>query len=248
MLSRFVAILSLAAMLVACCGTDMRARTIEPQMMIDLNDATAALLSDDEGGGYYVSCSAVWLSSKRMVSAAHCVASAGANELDEFMAELTGKDWDPVGKPVQFITWRDALSLKDPERISVANAGIVVAYDAKTDLALIEAVDGGLDHETVSLSWNGVTQGDSVFVVGHTLGLSWSFSPGVVGAVRTMENVRGDKEKMIQVVSGANRGNSGGGLFNTSGQLVGICSFLANTTVLTFFVDTSVVRNFLETH
>lgn len=246
MLSRFIAILSLAAMLVACCGTDMRARTIEPQMMIDLNDATAALVEPNTDGSYGIVCSAVWLSSKRLATAGHCVADAGMDDLDRMIAELTGLEWDPMGKRMHFLTWRDTLGSVGDKPIMEANVGIVVAYDRDNDLALVEAADGTLDHGTASVAWTAPVQGELVHSVGMSLGLSWSYTPGIVGAVRTQENVRGKQEKVFQVVSGAHRGNSGGGLFDGNGRLVGICSYMATGSALIFYIHTDPLRAFIQ--
>lgn len=246
MMYRFFAAMLCLALLPHCCSSDLRVRTIEPQMMIDLNDATAALVEANTDGSFGIICSAVWLSSKRLATAAHCVSGAGMSELDKMIADLTGTEWNPVGHRTHFLTWRDTLGTVGDKPITEANVAVVVAYDRANDLALVEAVDGTLDHAAASLAWEAPTQGDVVHSVGMSLGLAWSYTPGVVGAVRTQENVRGKQQKVFQVVSGAHRGNSGGGLFDSNGRLVGICSYMATGSALIFYIHTDGVRAFLE--
>lgn len=81
--------------------------------------------------------------------------------------------------------------------------------------------------------------GDDVFVVGNPLGLAASLSSGVVsGLARNIPLADGTTtlERLIQFDAAVNLGNSGGPLLNSSGQVVGIVTALADPSAQGFFV------------
>jgi S1-C subfamily serine protease len=80
--------------------------------------------------------------------------------------------------------------------------------------------------------------GDSVFALGHPLGLVQSLSAGVVSATGRTITVAGGREleDLIQFDAAVNPGNSGGPLLNRDGQVVGIVTGLANPSKQSFFV------------
>lgn len=83
----------------------------------------------------------------------------------------------------------------------------------------------------------GVRVGDPVYAVGHPLGLTASFSSGVVSATgRTIEAQGLKLTDLIQFDAAVNPGNSGGPLLNSAGQVVGIVTALANPSKQPFFV------------
>lgn len=64
-------------------------------------------------------------------------------------------------------------------------------------------------------------QGQTVFAVGNPAGLSWSYTEGVISSVRTRQQA-GRTIQIYQTQTPINAGNSGGGLYAMTGQLVGI--------------------------
>ena len=98
---------------------------------------------------------------------------------------------------------------------------ILVGRDEKTDLALLKvkpakplvAVKFG-DSEALHI-------GDWVIAVGDPFGLGGSVSAGIVSARGRNINA-GPFDDFIQTDAAINRGNSGGPLFNTKGEVVGI--------------------------
>ncbi|HEU0240675.1 MAG TPA: trypsin-like peptidase domain-containing protein [Micromonosporaceae bacterium] len=120
------------------------------------------------------------------------------------------------------------------------NASIVKA-DANEDLALIQASGvSGLHAATFGNSDN-LQIGDTVIAIGNELGLSNSVSAGIVSALHRQVSVGGDNSgglgraaqtgttynDAIQTDASTNQGDSGGALFNVSGQVVGINSAIA---------------------
>jgi S1-C subfamily serine protease len=91
------------------------------------------------------------------------------------------------------------------------------------DLALVKAP---APTQIEPVVWKGVAKvlpSEEVFAVGNPLGLSWSFTKGFASAIR--QEKKGEHEVgMIQSDLNTTFGNSGGGLYNTKGELIGINS------------------------
>ena len=62
---------------------------------------------------------------------------------------------------------------------------------------------------------------EAVFAIGNPVGLGWSYGKGVVSAIRKQSHASGSL-RMIQTQTPLNPGNSGGGLYDEHGNLVGI--------------------------
>ena len=121
-----------------------------------------------------------------------------------------------------------------------ANATIVAA-DAAEDLALVQASGvSGLSAATFGNS-DALQIGDTVVAIGNELGLSNSVSAGIVSALHRKVTVSGGNsnpfsrsgsqsttyDDAIQTDASINEGDSGGALFNTAGQVIGIDSAIA---------------------
>ena len=68
---------------------------------------------------------------------------------------------------------------------------------------------------------------EDVFAIGNPLGLGWSYAKGVVSAFRKQDSP-GVSLKLIQTTVPLNPGNSGGGLYDKAGSLVGINTLTAD--------------------
>ena len=128
----------------------------------------------------------------------------------------------------------DASSLKisigdDEENLLDA---VVAAYDENKDVAVLYVP--GLDLKPVKLGDSDSLQvGDWVVAIGNAIGFTRTATAGIVSAMdRQIEsdNTTTDRfgrkqavtNTMIQTDAAINSGNSGGGLFNTAGELIGI--------------------------
>ena len=97
----------------------------------------------------------------------------------------------------------------------------VVGRDDKTDLALLK-VD--TDRELKAASWgdSGKTRiGDWVLAIGNPFGLGGTVTAGIVSA-RSRDINAGPYDDFIQTDASINRGNSGGPMFNTDGEVIGV--------------------------
>lgn len=180
-------------------------------MVADIVEATAALHNPETGS----LCAAVFVDEHLLFTAAHCV---------------RGLD---VGGVVQI----------KPHSSDLAEGKVVeVLPDSDLAAVLVETVGA---HGVAPLGSLPV-RGQHVLVVGHPLGMDFSFSSGDVAAVRKMQDVLEDEDispdtLVIQTTAPISPGNSGGGMFDESGRLLGIASFtMRRGSNLGFFV--AVVR------
>ena len=108
----------------------------------------------------------------------------------------------------------------------------VAAYDETKDIAVLHVP--GLPLEPVALGDSDALQvGDWVVTIGNAIGFTRTATAGIVSALnREIESDTTTTDRfgrrsaatntMIQTDAAINSGNSGGGLFNTAGELVGI--------------------------
>jgi serine protease Do len=97
----------------------------------------------------------------------------------------------------------------------------LIGKDERTDLALLK-VDGD-DFTYVSLSQSEPKVGQWVLAMGNPFGLGGSVSAGIISA-RHRDIGSGPYDNYLQVDAPVNRGNSGGPIFNTSGEAVGVAT------------------------
>jgi serine protease Do len=114
------------------------------------------------------------------------------------------------------VIWSDGTRLKAE----------IVGKDSKIDLAVLRVkTDKPLKHVTFGDS-DKIRPGDWVLAIGNPFGLGGSVTAGIVSARgRNIES--GPYDNYIQTDASINKGNSGGPLFNMSGEVIGI-----NTAIL----------------
>jgi Do/DeqQ family serine protease len=100
----------------------------------------------------------------------------------------------------------------------------LVGSDPPSDLAVLKIDATGLPTVTVGNSDN-VRVGDVVLALGNPLGIGQTVTSGIVSAKGRATGLSdGSFEDFIQTDASINRGNSGGALVNTNGELIGINS------------------------
>ena len=193
----------------------------EKQVRIEkIKQTTVALVEKFEDRQIPV-CAGVWVSNNMILTAAHCLDS-----------EI----------PIYTYATKDSFYANE---LKIA---IEFSKDTDHDLALLIADPQTLEkHPTAIVSNVDLMSGDEMDIVGHTMGLPWSYSHGFVSETR--ENITGPlgpSEKMIQISSPVWMGNSGGGAFDRVGNLAGICSWVISSGPdLSFFVHRDVIQKFL---
>lgn len=97
----------------------------------------------------------------------------------------------------------------------------IIGRDKKTDLALLK-IDAKKDLPFVSLGDSDAMRvGDWVIAIGNPFGLGGSVTQGIISARQRSIN-SGPFDDFLQTDASINRGNSGGPLFNTKGEVIGI--------------------------
>lgn len=98
----------------------------------------------------------------------------------------------------------------------------LVGTDSQTDLAVIKIDAANLTPATVSDS-DKISVGDLAVAIGNPLGeFGGTVTDGIISAKDRDITIDGQTMTLLQTSAAVNPGNSGGGLFNSSGNLVGI--------------------------
>ena len=123
----------------------------------------------------------------------------------------------------------------------------VIDTDIATDLALIKTTSEGIPLKLEPQC--NVKRREEIFTIGHPVGYEYSTTRGIVSAIRDIPNpfykATGIK-KYIQIDAPISRGNSGGPLFNSKNQIVGVNTWGDNQGQnLNFAVHCSELKNFL---
>jgi S1-C subfamily serine protease len=199
--------LLLIAVLCACTSTQApvfstRGHVEEASELVAKSVALVARV-DGELKAY---CSGVWVSPTTIATANHCMRE------------------DELGSVVDYVVRSDIYAPGEvQERPAPETRGaLLYARDELHDLALLRALVPP-PHATARVTAEVVRPGMFVQTMGQPLGLWWSYSSGDVAAVRHMPSALGFPMLMIQTTAPTSPGNSGGALFDSHGQIVGIC-------------------------
>ena len=135
---------------------------------------------------------------------------------NERQVTVVFKPSDPSGKP------------KDDEVVQAD----VIKLDAQRDLALLRPASIP-SRRPLEISTEDIDVGTDVVAIGHPTGETWTFTKGIVSAVRPDYEWSGGPNDskhiatVIQTQTPINPGNSGGPLLTEDGKIVGVISFRA---------------------
>lgn len=128
----------------------------------------------------------------------------------------------------------------------------VIGTDPTTDLALIKIETDNLPYLIYGNS-DDLKVGEWVLAVGNPFNLTSTVTAGIVSAKARNINILGEVsaiESFIQTDAVVNRGNSGGALVNTEGELVGINAAIASNTGsytgYSFAIPVNIVKKVIE--
>ncbi len=108
----------------------------------------------------------------------------------------------------------------------------VIGYDTDEDIAIIKVEAENLTAAQCGDS-SKLSVGEELIIVGNPLGeLGGTVTNGIVSATERELEVNGVKMNLIQTNAAVNPGNSGGGMFNMKGQLVGIVNAKSSGTAI----------------
>ena len=119
----------------------------------------------------------------------------------------------------------------------------------ETDLAIISCEALTMkDYEPSRLAPAVVAQGERVFAIGNPMNLPWSYTEGVISGIRQHEE-NGKDVTIYQTQTPINQGNSGGGLYDMTGLLIGINTWTKDKSVtegLNFAISTRSILELLD--
>jgi len=125
----------------------------------------------------------------------------------------------------------------------------LIGSDSRTDLAVLKIEATGLTPATLGDS-DMLTVGEDVIAIGNPLGeLRGTATSGIVSALSREVTVGSMDMSLIQTDAAISPGNSGGGLFNASGSLIGIVNAKAsgsNSEGLGFAIPVSDVKTIIS--
>lgn len=108
----------------------------------------------------------------------------------------------------------------------------IIGSDSRSDLAVIKIEAYGLDYATFADS-SQLLLGQDVIAIGNPLGLGLSCSNGIISALEKEIYINKVYMNVMQTNAAVNAGNSGGGLFDINGNLVGIVNAKSNSSFTT---------------
>lgn len=98
----------------------------------------------------------------------------------------------------------------------------LIGTDTDTDIAVLKIDAEGLVAAEIGTS-SGLSVGEEVVIIGNPLGtLGGTVTNGIISALDREITVGNETMNLLQTNAAVNPGNSGGGMFNLAGELVGI--------------------------
>jgi S1-C subfamily serine protease len=216
-------------LMVGCGGLKTPVRSADA-LHTHIGNSTVALVRTVRGE-VKPFCTGVWISDTEILTANHCIAHDDEEE-------------DAVGDKVHYTIISETLEIG--EEPAAIHLGYVKAQDLLHDLALIKAVVAP-SHDSADLASEMPALGEHVYVVGHPKGLYWTYVEAAISAYRVhMPWADGPNGPFVQVNGTVWYGNSGGGVFDSNGNLVGIASRLVRVPEMSLFIHIDSVKKFIK--
>ncbi len=125
----------------------------------------------------------------------------------------------------------------------------IVGSDPKTDIALLKIDLRGLTDVRLANS-DQVKVGDYVIAIGNAFGIGQTVTTGIVSALNRSTFSQGKYQDYIQTDAAINKGNSGGALINSKGELIGINSAILSrsggSNGIGFAVPTNMISGIMD--
>ncbi|BBA85052.1 S1C family serine protease [Candidatus Nardonella dryophthoridicola] len=120
----------------------------------------------------------------------------------------------------------------------------LIDFDTKVDLALLKIISPFKNLVDIKISdFKNINVGDQVIAIGNPFGLGQTVTFGIISALgRSGINIHGI-ENFIQTDASINKGNSGGALINTKGELIGINTAILSPTGVNIGIGFAIPSN-----
>lgn len=245
-LMRWLTLLILLAF-VGCCSASTppivsQAPKLTTHELVEMTSNATAVLYNDGG-----ICSAVWITNDVMVSAYHCVNHSYKKQLmiDEDEDDSVVPD-APIGFTMHYLNRNEQT--EPGQEAKPSHNSQLLSYSRAHDLVLL--IDKtALPHGVVAIATKRAEVGDRIEIVGAPVDLEYTYVEGIVSGYREdMSNVGVEdiSGPFLQVSAPIFFGNSGGGVFDRQGRLLGIASFMTPRNVMIgFYIPTSKIYSLL---
>ncbi len=249
-MKRFVLLFLMLCMM--GCQTEVVQKPVTPAPIVptqasvkiaDLRDQTVALVMNRGDGRFAMYCSGIWVREKWILTAYHCVEGAVEDMglCDEDDEDCVVDDKMMMGRTLNYRTYADYVRDYEMPVTSRARSATVMRLEGPTDLALLMVEGTPPPHQVAKLRSQQMNDGDEVMVVGHSAGMHYSLSKGIISASR-----RDGDLTLLQLTVTAAGGNSGGPVFDMYGQVIGVVSFgLRRAVGVTFATHRDSINDFL---
>jgi serine protease Do len=118
------------------------------------------------------------------------------------------------------IEGRPLVWIKQADKLTRAN---VIAGDSATDRCILSAEQERLDPVQGFRKYETLMVGEEVYTIGSPSGLESTLGQGIISGLRQLES-----QRLIQTTAPISPGSSGGGLFDRSGNVIGITTFMVS--------------------
>lgn len=205
-----------------------------------MGNSTVALTVEIEGE-VHAFCTGVWISDDQILTAAHCSEAIARHNLK--LDEDDETDVDAVDQVVHYTLEHEVDTQSPNDEPTGIHLAKVEAMDSDHDLSILKAQGNMIPaHDVATVADTMPAIGEAVHVVGHPRGMYFTYVDATVAAYREHPAIG----KVVQVNGTVWFGNSGGGVFDNSGHLVGIASRLAKMPQMSFFVHADSIKKFVH--
>ncbi len=127
----------------------------------------------------------------------------------------------------------------------------VIGSDERTEVAVIKIESSKSLKKAVLGDSDKIKVGQYAIAIGNPVGYEYSMSIGFVSGIERQIDSQNFRYKMIQVDTPLNSGNSGGPLFNSEGQVIGIntmksSSYVSNIEGIGFAIPINLAQNIAD--
>lgn len=175
--------------------------------------------------------------------AARCVNSVVMINVTE-VSLVYGQEYETAGAGSGVIYTKDGYIITNYHVVNENTRSISVVlydgsqYEAKyiygdeyVDLAVIKIEKDDCDYAVIG-DFEKMRLGDEVLAIGNPLGYGIAVTNGIISALDRSITIENTTMTLLQTSAAINSGNSGGGLFNMNGELIGIVNAkIAGTSV-----------------